>query len=94
MPVPQAEIHLPRSWVAKPSRIFCDRQLLVGTQAVPDGLLQLELQPTGGACIQSMGDSAISASPIRCTGIAWFTSASSAFFDHRSVVEMMIRLAN
>jgi len=31
--------------------------------------------------------------PMRLTGMGWFSSISSAFLLHRSVVEMMMRLA-
>ena len=43
---------------------------------------------------QLIGESAISASPIRCTGRLWSSRASSAFFPQRSVVEMMMRFVN
>lgn len=42
----------------------------------------------------SMGDSAISANPMRCTGIDRSSNAASACLPHRSVVEMMIRFVN
>ena len=41
---------------------------------------------------QSMGASAISARPKRCTGTAWSSIAASALRPQRSVVEMMMRL--
>ena len=50
--------------------------------------------PCGQATSQLIGESAISANSIRCTGVSWPSSASSAFLPKRLVVEMMIRLVN
>ena len=94
LPVPHAEIHLPRSCVRKPSWILAMASFWWGRRLWRTALRGSKRTSTSSWRIQSMGDSAMSASPMRCTGTVWFSRARSAWLDQRSVVEMMMRLSN
>ena len=65
LPVPQAEIHLPRAEVVKPSVILSIAVFWCGRSPYFTAFLSWNSRRPGAACIQSIGDSAISASPIR-----------------------------
>jgi hypothetical protein len=92
LPVPQAMISLPRSWVWKPANTSASACFWWGRRRflVVVGRIDGRSKSTAS---QSMSESSRSARPIRDTGICWPTRAASALLLHRSVVETISRLA-